>query len=379
MLLYVAFFLGMAGSSFAVGVGFVSRWFPPEKQGGALGIYGLGNIGQSAAVFVGPVLAVVVGWQNIFRGMAALLVIWGIGFFLLARNSPKTVRQYFPKEVGTVTGLVGAMGGLGGFFPPLLLGFFRDHLHAVWPGFALLALLCVVLWRTNAVVFLAKQQTTELSLPASLRRTADRIRAGVTATFFTGLLVAAIVVGSRKLQNFDPALVVYTFATIFATWGVVYHYRVWLDKPPTRMYWERGWQLFREAGIFRGTVRLLRLAATHLAAQTFILRRSALRWWMHQMLFWGCILAVAITFPLVFGWISFQSLPTDQETYVVMLYGFPTQTFRLHTLFAELLFHGLDVSAILVLGGIALSLWRRFRDRGAQAVQSFTLDFLPII
>src|SRR5205814_1077661 len=333
ILLYVAFFLGIAGSSFAVGVGFVSRWFPPEKQGGALGIYGLGNIGQSAAVFVGPVLAVVVGWQNIFRGMAALLVIWGVAFFLLARNSPKTVRpsglgamlqllsrerlswvlslfyfltfggfvafsiylpvllkdqfglrpadegfrtagfvvvatlarplggwlsdkiggarvlqtvflgivpfallmswpvmlpftvgalgcafllgngngavfklvpQHFPKEVGTVTGLVGAMGGLGGFFPPLLLGFFRDHLHAVWPGFALLALLCVVLWRTNAVVFLAKQQTTELRWPASLTRTADRIRAGVTATLFTGLLVAAIVVGSRNLQNFDP-------------------------------------------------------------------------------------------------------------------------------------------------------------------------------
>src|SRR5213076_902719 len=50
-------------------------------------------------------------------------------------------------------------------------------------------------------------------------RTADRIRAGVTATLFTGLLVAAIVVGSRNLQNFDPALVIYTFATIFATWA----------------------------------------------------------------------------------------------------------------------------------------------------------------
>ena len=508
ILLYVAFFLGMAGSSFAVGVGFVSRWFPPEKQGGALGIYGLGNIGQSAAVFVGPVLAVVVGWQNIFRGMAALLVIWGIGFFLLARNSPKTVRpsgvgamlqllsrehlswvlslfyfltfggfvafsiylpvllkdqfglkpadagfrtagfvvlatlarplggwlsdkiggarvlqtvflgiipfallmswpamlpftvgalgcafllgigngavfklvpQYFPKEVGTVTGLVGAMGGLGGFFPPLLLGFFRDHLHTVWPGFALLAFLSAVLWRTNAAVFLTRQQTAELTLPASLSRTADRIRAGVTATLFTGLLVAAIVVGSRNLQNFDPALVIYTFATIFATWGVVYHYRVWLDKPPTRVYWERGWQLFREAGVFRGTARLVSFATTQLAAQTFIRRRSTLRWWMHQLLFWGCILAVLITFPLVFGWISFQTLPTDQETYVVLVYGFPVQSFRLHTLLAELLFHGLDISAILVLGGIALSLWRRFRDRGAQAVQSFALDFLPII
>ena len=507
-LLYVAFFLGIAGSSFAVGVGFVSRWFPPEKQGGALGIYGLGNIGQSAAVFLGPVLAVVVGWQNIFRGMAALMVIWGVAFFLLARNSPETVRpsglgsmlqlfsrehlswvlslfyfltfggfvafsiylpvllkdqfglkpadaglrtagfvvlatlarplggwlsdkiggarvlhavflgiipfallmswpamlpftvgalgcafllgigngavfklvpQYFPKDVGTVTGLVGAMGGLGGFFPPLLLGFFRDHLHTIWPGFTLLALLSAILWRTNAAVFLTRQQTAEPSLPTSLTRTADRIRAGVTATLFTGLLVAAIVVGSRNLQNFDPALVIYTFATIFATWGVVYHYRVWLDKPPTRVYWERGWQLFREAGIFLGTARLVRVAATHLAAQTFIRRRSTLRWWMHQLLFWGCILAVLITFPLVFGWISFQTLPTDQETYVVLLYGFPVQSFRLHTLLAELLFHGLDISAILVLGGIALSLWRRFRDRGAQAVQSFALDFLPII
>jgi nitrate/nitrite transporter NarK/nitrate reductase gamma subunit len=507
MLLYIAFLLGMAGSSFAVGMGFASRWFPPERQGGALGIYGLGNIGQSAAVFLGPVLAVAVGWQNIFRGMAALLVIWGIAFFLFAFNSPKTARpsslgamlqllsrerlawvlslfyfltfggfvafsiylpvllkdqfglnppdagfrtavfvvlatlarplggwladkiggarilhavflgiipfallmawpsmlpftvgalgcafllgngngavfklvpQYFPKEVGTVTGLVGAMGGLGGFFPPLLLGFFRDHLHVIWPGFALLALFSAVLWRTDAMVFLDQQRATALKLPASFTRTADRIRAGVTATVFTGLLVAAIVVGSRNLQNFDAALVIYTFATVFATWGVVYHYRVWLDKPPTRMYWERGWKLFLKRGMFRGTARLLRLATTHLAAQTFIRRRSVMRWWMHQLLFWGCILAVLITFPLVFGWISFQTLPTDQETYLVLVYGFPVQTFRLHTLFAELLFHGLDIAAILVLGGIALSLWRRFRDRGAQAVQSLA-DFLPII
>jgi len=100
---------------------------------------------------------------------------------------------------------------------------------------------------------------------------------------------------------------------------------------------------------------------------------------MHQLLFWGCLLAVAITFPLVFGWISFRTLASDQETYVVLVYGFPALNFRLHTVFAELLFHGLDISALLVLAGIALSLWRRLRDRGAQAVQSFALDFLPII
>src|SRR6266511_5136287 len=57
LLLVAAFFLGMAGSSFSIGVGFCSRWFPPQKQGGALGVYGMGNIGQSAAVFLGPLVA----------------------------------------------------------------------------------------------------------------------------------------------------------------------------------------------------------------------------------------------------------------------------------------------------------------------------------
>src|SRR3954453_22705207 len=52
-LVAIAFFLGIAGSSFPVGVGFVSRWTPAERQGSALGVYGLGNIGQSAAMFLG--------------------------------------------------------------------------------------------------------------------------------------------------------------------------------------------------------------------------------------------------------------------------------------------------------------------------------------
>jgi hypothetical protein len=100
---------------------------------------------------------------------------------------------------------------------------------------------------------------------------------------------------------------------------------------------------------------------------------------MHQLIFWGCILAVLITFPLVFGWISFGTLPSDQMTYVTYLYGFPVLRFGARSIAAELLFHGLDISAFLVLGGVFLSLWRRMRETGAQAVQSFAMDFLPII
>ena len=87
-LLAVAFLLGLAGSSFAIGVGYVSRWTPPERQGSALGIYGLGNIGQSAAVFLGPVLAARVGMASVYHSVAILLLIWAVAFGFLARNAP---------------------------------------------------------------------------------------------------------------------------------------------------------------------------------------------------------------------------------------------------------------------------------------------------
>ena len=126
-------------------------------------------------------------------------------------------------------------------------------------------------------------------------------------------------------------------------------------------------------------MRVARTASTHMVGQTFIYQRSPLRWWMHQSLFWGCLLAVAITFPLVFGWIHFGSAPDDQMTYVTYLFGFPTASFEVRTVVSWLLFHGLDIAAVLVLVGISLSLWRRMRDRGALAVQSFADDLFPLV
>src|SRR6266540_4589104 len=79
-LLGIGFFLGLAGSSFSVGVGYVSRWSPEGRQGSFLGVYGLGNIGQSAAVFLGPVLAAIVGWQTVFRGVSVALLAWALVF-----------------------------------------------------------------------------------------------------------------------------------------------------------------------------------------------------------------------------------------------------------------------------------------------------------
>jgi NNP family nitrate/nitrite transporter-like MFS transporter len=507
-LLGIAFFLGLAGASFPVGVGYVSRWCPPASQGTALGIYGMGNIGQSLAVFLGPLLAHDLGWPWVYRGMAALLVGWGLLFLLLARDAPRTgparglgemvallrreklawvlalfyaltfggfvafgiylptllrdqfgfspaaaglraagfvalatlvrplggwladrvgggrvlsavfaglvpfallltwpelvpfsvgalgcasllglgngavfklVPEYFPRDTGLVTGLVGAMGGLGGFFPPLLVGLSRDQLGTVAPAFVLLAASALGLYVVNRRVIVPHQARLQIEWPPELVRVADRLRAGTWATLLTGLLVAAIVVGSRRLQNFDAALVIYTFATIFAAWGVTYHYAVWLQRPPTRRYWERGLELVRQGGLFTGLIRVGRLAISHIFAQSFIARRSRSRFVMHQLLFWGCLLAAAITFPLVFGWIHFGSRPDDQLAYVTYVFGFPVASFRLHTVTAWLIFHGLDIAAVLVIGGVAVAVRRRLIDRGAQAVQSFALDFFPLL
>jgi hypothetical protein len=260
-----------------------------------------------------------------------------------------------------------------------LLGFFRQHFGVVWPGFLLLSATSLSLWFTNQKVFLPRQETAELTLSPELTRVAEQLRAGAWATMWTGILVAGIVVGSRNLQNFDAALVIYTFACIFATWGVAYHYYVWLQKPPTKLFWKRGWEMFRKEGILRSFLRAGALGTRNIAWQTFIYRRSRLRWWMHQFLFWGCLLAAAITFPLVFGWIYFESAPDDQMTYITYLFGFPVMGFKIRTWLSAIVFHGLDIAALLVLAGIALSLWRRMLDRGAQAVQSFAMDFLPII
>jgi NNP family nitrate/nitrite transporter-like MFS transporter len=283
-LLIFGLLLGVAGTTFPVGVGFTSRWFAPEKQGTALGVYGMGNIGQSVAVFFAPVLALWLGdWRTVFFIFAAVSLIWGVVFFLLAKNDATTARprtlaeslsplkrskvawvlslfyfltfggfvalalymptllreifnlsptdagartagfvvlatfmrpvggnmadkvggakvlvfvfiaiavlslplsagsivpftvgalgcaaalglgngavfklvpQYFPKETGTVTGLVGAFGGLGGFFPPLELGLVKDAFGSYTLGFVLLSLFSLLCLIVNYFSFL---------------------------------------------------------------------------------------------------------------------------------------------------------------------------------------------------------------------------------
>ncbi len=200
------------------------------------------------------------------------------------------------------------------------------------------------------------------------------LRASLWASIFTLALAVLIIVGSRRLANFDAALVGYTFATLFATFGITYRYAMWLQRPPTRMYWKRGWQAFVSPRFLAGNLgRFVQRAVVEVAGNRFIFRRSALRGLTHWLLMWGCIIAAAITFPLVFGWIHFETVPGHLDTYRTYVFGFAAGDFPVASWLAFMVFHGLVWASFLVLAGVMLAFRRRMIDHGAMAAQQQVL------
>jgi hypothetical protein len=208
----------------------------------------------------------------------------------------------------------------------------------------------------------------------------EEIRSLAWAGLLTAIVALLIVVGSRKLARFDAALVAYTFASLFAVFGITYRYAMWLQRPPTALFWRRGWQVFfRPAHLGRNLVIWAQRVGGQFALNDFIFKRDRLRWLAHVSIMWGCITAAAITFPLVFGWLQFDSLVDRVGWYRVVVFGVPTVSFAADSWIGFFTFHGLVWSALLVMAGVMLAFRRRMRDEGAAAVQLFSEDFLPLL
>ncbi len=213
--------------------------------------------------------------------------------------------------------------------------------------------------------------------------TKEKVKATVWAFLVTAVLARLIVLGSRNLRNFDAALVGYTFASLFAVFGITRRYALWLQRPPTAMYWKRGWtvfwRLFRPRHVAGNSVAFMRRIIVDFALTRFIWRRGRIRWAAHWLILWGSVTAAAITFPLVFGWIYFATDADNFEWYRVYVFGYPTMAFPIHSLFGFFVFHGLVWSSVLVTAGVMLALRRRFCDHGAAALQRFGEDLLPLL
>ena len=86
--LVIGLFVGLAGGSFSVGTPYVARWFPKERQGFAMGVYGAGNSGAAVNKFIAPALVVAFGWTMVPQVYAAIMLGSVVLFVLFSHSDP---------------------------------------------------------------------------------------------------------------------------------------------------------------------------------------------------------------------------------------------------------------------------------------------------
>jgi NNP family nitrate/nitrite transporter-like MFS transporter len=84
----IGLFVGLAGGSFSVGTPYVARWFPKNRQGFAMGVYGAGNSGAAVNKFIAPAIVVAAGWSMVPQVYAAVMLGTVILFWLFSHSDP---------------------------------------------------------------------------------------------------------------------------------------------------------------------------------------------------------------------------------------------------------------------------------------------------
>jgi NNP family nitrate/nitrite transporter-like MFS transporter len=93
MFLLAALGVGLAGGSFAVGIAYISKWYPQQRQGTALGIFGVGNVGAAVTNFGAPFLLVAFGWVQTAQIYAAVMLATAAVFYFTSREDPALVAR----------------------------------------------------------------------------------------------------------------------------------------------------------------------------------------------------------------------------------------------------------------------------------------------
>ena len=103
--LVIGLFVGLAGGSFSVGTPYVARWFPSNRQGMAMGIYGAGNSGSAVNKFIAPVLLVAFGWSIVPQVYAAIMAGAVVLFWFFSFSDPThlvTTHVKFSEQLETL-------------------------------------------------------------------------------------------------------------------------------------------------------------------------------------------------------------------------------------------------------------------------------------
>ncbi|MFS0593441.1 hypothetical protein AB1L05_17820 [Cytobacillus horneckiae] len=184
----------------------------------------------------------------------------------------------------------------------------------------------------------------------------------------SGLAILTFI-GTRMFTHVDLNLYGYMVGTIIFLGGFFYRFISWGERPPTKLLIKKGMKLLFRKSTPKTTVN-------HLAVYEFIWNRGIYRWTQHILIGWGCILACLVTFPLVFGWMYFTM--DDTGYYNIILMGMEIMTVPADGIIANLSYNALNITALMVIAGVSMALYRRTKNMQARAEQTILYDFLPL-
>ncbi len=184
----------------------------------------------------------------------------------------------------------------------------------------------------------------------------------------TGLAIL-VFIGTRMFTHIDLNLYGYMVGTLTFLGGFFYRFISWGERPPTKLIIKKGLKL-----LFRKSTA--KTAVNHLAIYDFIKKRGFYRWMQHILIGWGCVLACLVTFPLVFSWMYFTM--EDNGYYTVVVMGMNLINIKADGIIAWFSYNALNISAIMVITGVCMALYRRMKNMQARAEQKFMYDFLPL-
>ncbi|MGG1576074.1 hypothetical protein [Fictibacillus sp. NRS-1165] len=183
------------------------------------------------------------------------------------------------------------------------------------------------------------------------------------------LLVVLVFIGTRMFTHIDLNLYGYMVGTLVFIGGFFYRFVAWAERPPTKNLIKKGIRL-----LFRKSTT--KTTTNHMVTHQFIWNRGVYRWAQHFLIGWGCILSCFVTFPLVFGWMYFTM--EENGYYTVVGMGINLMQVKADGVLSFFFYNALNITAIMVIAGVCMALYRRLKNMQARAEQKFLYDFMPL-
>ncbi|KHF38185.1 MFS transporter [Halalkalibacter okhensis] len=201
------------------------------------------------------------------------------------------------------------------------------------------------------------------------------------ASMYSFIVVMTLIflmwVGTGQFSHVDMMLFGYLISSFVFAIGMTIRLCAWAVRPAIHQVLKRSFtNIKQKKRVKRNWKAIAKTAFDNIILQKFIFKRGIYRGIMHWLIAWGCIGSFAITFGLTFGWMHFKLI--DPETYQIVVMGIPTITMAANGLFAELVYNGLNITAMMVLIGVTMALIRRCKNQDVKVTQRIEFDLFPL-